>query len=168
MPPRVHIYRSATLLLLGIVTAAGACIGSILRLYYISGRAFDAEQAALYAFVLFSAIATFLHVGQFRHVDPVVSLLADRVVLQSMWQPRQCVEIPRGSLIYVTTNALSGRERSDLIFTVTEECFAQLHHLPIWRTTEENKLYFELVNAQVSASKAATLITAWMHHVELE
>ncbi len=168
MPPPVHIYRSATLLLLGIVTAACACIGSILRLYYVSGRELSAEQAALYAFAGFPAIATFLLVMQFRHVDPVVSLLADRMVLQNMWQPQQYVEIPRGCLIYVTTNALSGSERSDLIFTVTGECFTQLHHLPIWRTTEENKLYFEFMNAQVRASKAATLITAWMHDVELE
>lgn len=95
MPQPVYIYRSASLLLLGIVTASGACIGSILRLYYVLGHAFDAEQAALFGFVIFSAIATFVLVRQFQRIDPLISLLADRIVLQSMSQPQQRAEITR-------------------------------------------------------------------------
>lgn len=166
MPQSVYIYRSASLLLWGIVCSSGTGIGCILRLYLISDRAFDVEQASLYGFVIFSAISTFVLVRQFQQIDPLISLLADRIVLQSMWRPREVVEIARECLLHVTTNALSGSERSDLIFTVSGECFAQLQDLPIWRTTEENKLYYELANAQASPSRVATMITAWMYDVE--
>lgn len=168
MQQSVYIYRSASLLLLAIVCFSGAGIGCLLRLYFVSDGAFDAEQASLWAFVTFSVIATMMLVRQFQQVDPIVSLHTDRIVLLNMWQPRHRAEIARECLLHVTTNALSGGERSDLIFTVTGECFAELRKLTIWRTTEANKLYYEFVNAQVSPSRAATMITAWMHDLDME
>ena len=161
----IHIYRSSTLYLLGGVVASGLCIGCVLRLYFLWDTVWGVEQVALLVFVLFSGWMAVLLLYELLSPDPVISLLEDRIVLRSVGLRHHVAEIPRECLVYVTTNALSGNETSDLIFTVAADCFDKLRELPAWRTAREGKLYFIFTNAEVSPSRAATMITGWIHGV---
>ncbi len=167
MSQYVHIHRSSVLFSFGIVCSLGVCVGCILRLYVISNCMFGMEQVFLCIGVVFSAGAAIWLFYLFQSLEPVISLFNDRLELRSIWRPHQTVAIPRECILYVTTNALEPVERSDLIITVTAECFDRLNRLPIWRTTSGADLYFEFSNAQVSPSKAAAIITSWQHGISM-
>ncbi len=168
MQQPIHIYRSWLMFLIVIVAFAGAGIGCLLRLFLISDLEVGAEHVSLCIGAVFSGGAACWLIYELSSPEPVISLFDDKIVLRSIGPRHHVAEIPRESLIYVTTNALDGGERSDLIFTVTADCFARLHRLPAWRSASDTNLYFMLMNAHVTPSRAATIITGWMHGIRVE